>query len=650
MNIKHDQNRIWIQVYSSKKILLTCSFLFFFIFSHAQSYNWVKGGGSATAALYSRDDERVTSMCTDDNGNVYIVAPIGDFSIHLDTFSMTNAFNCCSGVPHTMIASYDCMGNLRWAKLIDAGQGTVSTGIAYGNGNIYSTGSLWGINKHIGYDTVFDASNFVSYLLKLDTLGHYKWIRFTGNDSINTWVNTGGYTNGMNNNVAVDGSGNVHHYDYTGDGVRLNSSVVSAKGTYDMKYDPSGNLLSVIQMEMDTNTVMTYPIIDKHSGTLYATIYVTDPSWGAQVNCLAAYDLSGHIKWYDTCWWPNSFVGLAFDGNDNIYTGVEASFDTNLLPPHFQLHGDTIYGNVYPYEILNLILTLDTFGNLKHHYDFHAKEDGTFFDLKLVPGGKIAITGNMVYAYKYGTDSIVNTTVNQEPFKVILDTLGNLQHWDYDTGTGFYNWGTALAVDNIGNIYIGGMNEAQLTIPTLSPILSVGGNSDFFVAKYGYICGCTVAPLASFNYTGTTTVSFTYTGSTGFDSLRWDFGDGNTSTTTNPIHTYAATGVHHVCLTVYTSCGVVRSCEDIGATTGIGYATMPAVLIYPNPATDGFFIENALPECSVKLFDMLGRQVYSGIITGSKQLISLNSFVSGVYMLQLIDISGNRLNKTVIKQ
>ena len=451
----------------------------------AQSYQWIKGGGSASSALYSRDDERVTSMCTDDHRNVYIVSPVGDFNIHLDTFYKYEAFNCCMGTPHTVVASYDCMGNLRWAKFIDASNETVSTGIVYSNGSIYTTGSLIGVNKHIGYDTAFDAGNFVSYLLKLDTSGHFKWIRFTGSDSTSTFLNTGGYTNGMVNNVAVDGSGNLHHYDLTGYGVKLNSTITSTIGTYDLEYDTSGNLLNVTKMEMDSNIVMSYPVINKHSGTLYATIYVTDPSWGASVNCLAAFDVTGHIIWYDTCWWPHSFAGLAYDGDNSIYSTVEAG-DTTGLGAYYQLHGDTIFGHVYPYEVLNTVLMLDTFGNMKHHYDFHAETDGNFLDLKSVPGGKIALSGVMVYAYTYGTDTIVNTTGSQQPFTVIIDTFGSLQHWDYDTGTGFYNWGTALAVDNLGDIFIGGMNAMQLSIPGLAPILSVGGNSDFFVARYGY--------------------------------------------------------------------------------------------------------------------------------------------------------------------
>ncbi len=54
------------------------------------------------------------------------------------------------------------------------------------------------------------------------------------------------------------------------------------------------------------------------------------------------------------------------------------------------------------------------------------------------------------------------------------------------------------------------------------------------------------------------------------DSYEWDFGDGNTSTATNPIHNYATTGVYWVVLTVY----------DV---SGCSLAALKPVLVYAAP-------------------------------------------------------------------
>ncbi|MBL4703315.1 MAG: PKD domain-containing protein [Flavobacteriales bacterium] len=46
-------------------------------------------------------------------------------------------------------------------------------------------------------------------------------------------------------------------------------------------------------------------------------------------------------------------------------------------------------------------------------------------------------------------------------------------------------------------------------------------------------------------------------------SWAWDFGDGNTSTTQNPTHTYATPGTYTACLTVVDSCGTDSVCTSI---------------------------------------------------------------------------------------
>ena len=46
------------------------------------------------------------------------------------------------------------------------------------------------------------------------------------------------------------------------------------------------------------------------------------------------------------------------------------------------------------------------------------------------------------------------------------------------------------------------------------------------------------------------TVNF-YNTSSSFNSCSWDFGDGNTSTATNPIHTYTSAGSYYVTLEIF---------------------------------------------------------------------------------------------------
>ncbi|MBI1228398.1 MAG: PKD domain-containing protein [Bacteroidetes bacterium] len=87
----------------------------------------------------------------------------------------------------------------------------------------------------------------------------------------------------------------------------------------------------------------------------------------------------------------------------------------------------------------------------------------------------------------------------------------------------------------------------------------VGSNS---VTKTGYIT-VLASPVASFTWTQAgLTLIFTNTSSNGTTYL-WDFGDGNTSTQTNPTHTYAVDGFYDVTLSVTNACGTVSTLTSI---------------------------------------------------------------------------------------
>ena len=60
-------------------------------------------------------------------------------------------------------------------------------------------------------------------------------------------------------------------------------------------------------------------------------------------------------------------------------------------------------------------------------------------------------------------------------------------------------------------------------------------------------------PTANFSFSGTVSGSPTYFNnlSTQMNTCSWDFGDGSSSTATNPQHTYVSPGTYQVRLTVY---------------------------------------------------------------------------------------------------
>lgn len=72
-------------------------------------------------------------------------------------------------------------------------------------------------------------------------------------------------------------------------------------------------------------------------------------------------------------------------------------------------------------------------------------------------------------------------------------------------------------------------------------------------------------PQAQFTYTdqGNGQFQFTDQSLNDPDSWLWDFGDGNTSTEQNPVHTYAAPGTYTVCLAVSNSAGSDTTCMEV---------------------------------------------------------------------------------------
>ncbi|MCB0396016.1 MAG: T9SS type A sorting domain-containing protein [Flavobacteriales bacterium] len=125
----------------------------------------------------------------------------------------------------------------------------------------------------------------------------------------------------------------------------------------------------------------------------------------------------------------------------------------------------------------------------------------------------------------------------------------------------------------------------------------------------------------------------------GYDSVAWDFGDGDTSVATAPSHTYTTPGAYQVTVMVY-----VNGCEDFAIanvwvvnTTGIVYAGVntESVRVFPNPTSYSLHWDQA-GLLSWQVFDSAGQLV----ISGTKGEAELNMLPSGVYLIRFAEIGG----------
>ncbi len=78
--------------------------------------------------------------------------------------------------------------------------------------------------------------------------------------------------------------------------------------------------------------------------------------------------------------------------------------------------------------------------------------------------------------------------------------------------------------------------------------------------------------------------------------------------------------------------------------------TTSAVKIYPNPATDRLIIEGAKAGTELFICNMIGQQVYHSSTYNGNKVIDVSGLPAGNYVLQLMDKSGSRINRKIVKE
>ncbi|MBI5916474.1 MAG: choice-of-anchor B family protein, partial [Bacteroidetes bacterium] len=123
--------------------------------------------------------------------------------------------------------------------------------------------------------------------------------------------------------------------------------------------------------------------------------------------------------------------------------------------------------------------------------------------------------------------------------------------WTFENG----NPATSTEQNPIVEFTVPGFHDISLQLVTM------GGNTYNLAADDLVVIA--PSPTAAFtNSVDSLTVSFA-NGSTNYNNLQWDFGDGSTSTDANPQHSYHGAGTYTVTLTTYGDCGSGVFTQDI---------------------------------------------------------------------------------------
>jgi hypothetical protein len=201
--------------------------------------------------------------------------------------------------------------------------------------------------------------------------------------------------------------------------------------------------------------------------------------------------------------------------------------------------------------------------------------------------------------------------------------------------------------DADGNLYIGGSYSGSISIgPDLLNVSITLGQQHTYAGKYRppSLC-CDFASGASFTHTGIPSVDFNYTGAPGYDSLRWYFGDGSTSTDPNPTHVYTDSGTYIACLYAYFACNVdvtMGDCDTIvvpwkgQSLVGNSIAAGDNIELFPNPTGNQLTIKASTGKYNFyTITNTIGQVILSKPITQSETKVNTQSLAPGIHYLTL---------------
>ncbi|MBX2907251.1 MAG: T9SS type A sorting domain-containing protein [Taibaiella sp.] len=352
-------------------------------------------------------------------------------------------------------------------------------------------------------------------------------------------------------------------------GVSLTPTLTTShSGFYDIAFNSVGLLLSASNLNIDTTLLVSGVSLDRSSGKLYILGSRNTSSFPgmSMYSYIGALSPSRDVIWIDTVSNPYSptstagFTSIAADGWGHLYATIGGT-------KGFAYRGDTVWNEWGLLQAVTSVAKLDTGGNVMWFRPYSSTITSGMNRITLAPNQKVAVCGYIAGGkIVTGLDTITAFAgEGQNTIFSIVDSAGYVQSFEQMHGPGFYDKGNAMACDRVGNLYVVGKVESSISMGSVPPYTSVGGDSDYFIFKYGVDCSCTSMPVANYTYSGTDlNRSFTYTGTlTGIDSVRWTFGDGGTSTSMSPVHTYTGSGTFTTCIRVYSNCGSDMRCQEV---------------------------------------------------------------------------------------
>lgn len=155
----------------------------------------------------------------------------------------------------------------------------------------------------------------------------------------------------------------------------------------------------------------------------------------------------------------------------------------------------------------------------------------------------------------------------------------------------------------------------------------------------------TIRPIAAFTYDMLPNTAFTDQSARTPTQWEWTFGDGNSSNTQNPNHTYTESGTYEVCLIATNEAGSDTTCQEVVVViTDVDDLESAAFTVFPNPTRGELTV--VLPDTESRnwrLVNVLGQSMKVGIFSQTTELLNWSDLGSGMYWLEVDGLGVKKL-------
>lgn len=378
--------------------------------------------------------------------------------------------------------SYGLFANFVWNRSAGAAGADRGAGVAIDSeGNVVVTGTLTGTAAFSPFRTITSAGDSDMFVAKYDEHGNLLFA-----------LTAGGAGSDLGRSITTDNSDNIivtgtfSGTAFFAPEVTLKSS--GASDIFVVKYDSKGNLLWVRQIGGASDDAQDFPfkVRTDHNDNIIVTglfshqanFYEggTIASAGDADMFLVKFDPAGSILWVRQAGGPDheEGVGVSTDRAGNIYVaGILAQ--TAVFAPGVSLTSNGEW-DLY-------LAKYDPSGNLI----FARSGGGAGFDegysAVVDQEGSIILIGTFEGTATFAPGVSLTSAGDSDTYIAKFDPAGNLV-WVKQIGGPGFDQGREIALDNAGNIYVGGRwFDGSITIaPGIT--LENFGNNDVFVAKF----------------------------------------------------------------------------------------------------------------------------------------------------------------------